>query len=241
VATVALLMAGGRGERMRASGVEVPKPLVPVRGTPLIEHNLRQLLRHGLDEIVVSVPGDGGPIGEYADGRLAAVASAAGARLRVLAEEVPLGNIGCAGLLHGEWDVLAVYADNLTSLDLGDVLRHHGESGAALTLAAHDEPFRLPYGRLEIADGSVVGYSEKPTISVTVCSAVVVLGPDATAVLPPDRPAGLVDLTVDLLRRGLRVSAYRHAAPWVDVNDADGVRRAEALLDEHPALFAWPA
>src|SRR5436305_1018093 len=53
-------MAGGRGERMRASGVAVPKPLVLVRGTPLVEHNLLQLLRHGFDDVVVSVPGAGG-------------------------------------------------------------------------------------------------------------------------------------------------------------------------------------
>ena len=226
---------------MRASGVAVPKPLVLVRGTPLVEHNLRQLLRHGFDDVVVSVPGDGGPIGEYAEGRLSQLASEAGARLRVLAETTPLGNIGCAGLLHGEGDVLTVYADNLTALDLRDVLRHHAESGAALTLAAHDERFRLPYGRLEIEDGRVLGYAEKPTIAVTVCSAVAVLGPDATAALPAGRPAGLVDLTVELLRRGLPVAAYRHDAPWIDVNDGDAVRRAEALLEEHAAAFAWPA
>src|SRR4051812_28872012 len=118
-------MAGGRGERMRASGVALPKPLVLVHGTPLVEHNLLQLLRHGFDDVVVSVPGPGGAVGGYADGRLTELASEAGARLRVLAETTPLGNIGCAGLLDGEGDVLVVYADNLTSLDLRDVVRHH--------------------------------------------------------------------------------------------------------------------
>jgi NDP-sugar pyrophosphorylase family protein len=234
-------MAGGRGERMRASGVDVPKPLVPVRGVALAEHNLRQLLRHGLDDLVVAVPGGDGPVARFAEGRLAELAAEHGARLRVLAEERPLGNIGCAGQLHGEGDVLVVYADNLTTLDLGAVLRHHAESGAALTLAAHDEPFRVPYGRLELADGRVVGYAEKPTIAVTVCSAIAVLGPGATGALPADRPTGLVDLTVELLRRGLPVAAYRHEAPWVDVNDASAVERAEALLDAHAAEFALPA
>jgi NDP-sugar pyrophosphorylase family protein len=233
-------MAGGRGERMRASRIDAPKPLVPVRGVPLIEHGLRQLLRHGLRDIVVAVAGDGGPVATYAERRLAPLASDSGARLRVLAERTPLGNVGCAGMLHGEGDVLMVYADNLTSLNLRDILSHHAESGAALTLAAHDEPLRLPYGRLEIADGRVVGYVEKPTIAVTVCSAIAVLGPAATGVLPGDRPTGLVDLTVELLRRGLPVSAYMHQAPWVDVNDAADVPRAEALLEEHAADFSWP-
>jgi NDP-sugar pyrophosphorylase family protein len=64
-----------------------------------------------------------------------------------------------------------------------------------------------------------------------------VLGRDATALLPDDRPTGLVDLTRELLGRGLHVAAYRHDAPWVDVNDADGVQRAERLLAEHPQAF----
>jgi NDP-mannose synthase len=235
VATVALLMAGGSGARMRASGVDIPKPLVPVGGVPLIEHNLRQLLRHGLEEIVVAVPSHGGPVARYAEGRLTVLASESGAGLRVLAEPVPLGNIGCAGMLHGEGDVLTVYADNLTSLDLRDVVKHHAQSGAVLTLAAHDERFTLPYGRLEIEAERVVGYLEKPSIAVTVSSAVAVLGQAARDLLPADRPTGLVDLTVELLRRDLPVAAYRHAAPWIDVNDADDVRRAEEFLDQHAA------
>jgi NDP-sugar pyrophosphorylase family protein len=232
-------MAGGQGERMRASGIDVAKPLVPVRGVPLVERNLLHLLRQGFKDIVVSVPGDAGPVGSYAEQRLAPLASEAGARFRVLAEQTPLGNIGCAGMLQGEGDVLTVYADNLTSLDLRSVLGHHAESGAALTLAAHEERFRLPYGRLDIAGGRVLGYAEKPTIAVTVCSAVAVLAPAATEVLPADRPTGLADLTLELLRRGLPVSAYEHDAPWVDVNDADGLRRAEDLLEEHAGDFSW--
>jgi NDP-sugar pyrophosphorylase family protein len=240
VATVALLMAGGGGARMRASGVDIPKPLVSVRGVPLIEHNLRRLLRCGLTEIVVAVPSDGGPVAEYAQQRLAVLASQSGAELRVLTEPMPLGNIGCAGMLDGEADVLTVYADNLTSLDLRDVVRYHADSGVALTLAAHEEQFRLPYGRLEITAERVVGYAEKPTIAVTVSSAVTVLAPAARQLLSTDRPTGLADLTEQLLRRGLPVAAYRHRAPWIDVNDADDVRRAEDFLEEHAAEMCHP-
>jgi NDP-sugar pyrophosphorylase family protein len=237
---VALLMAGGRGERMRSSGVDVPKPLVLVRGVPLIERNLRYLLGHGFEDVAVAVAA-GSSVGEYVKEELAPLASAAGARLRVLTEDLPLGNIGAAGMLRGEGDVVTVYADNLTSLDLKQVLNHHVASGAALTLAAHDEPFPLPYGRLDIEDGRVVAYTEKPTLAITVSSAIVVLGPDAVELLPSDRPTGLVDLTGELVRRGLPVSAFRHSALWVDVNDAADVDRAEALLEQHAAEFAWPA
>jgi NDP-sugar pyrophosphorylase family protein len=236
--TVALVMAGGRGERMRASGVETPKPLVAVRGVPLIERNVRQLVRHGFREIVVAVREGDEAVAGYAEERLATVASAAGARLELLVEPAPLGNVGCAAMLPGDDDVLMVYADNLTSLDLGDLVAYHRQTGSPLTLAAHEESFRLPYGRLELADARVVDYAEKPTLELVVCSGIAVLGPVARSVLRPGSTAGLVDLTRELLGRGLAVSAYRHGAAWVDVNDAASLARAEALVDEHgPEVF----
>lgn len=239
--TTALLMAGGSGTRMHASGVRLPKPLVPVRGVPLIERNLHQLLRHGLVEIVVALPAVAPLLADFARERLQPLAAAAGARLRVLAEPVPLGNIGCAGAMQDVADpLLTVYADNLTTLDLRAILGHHADSGAALTLAAHDERFRLPYGRLDIVAGRVTAYREKPTMALTICSAVSVLGAAAMAALPADRPTGLVDLTEELLRRGEIVAAFRHAAGWVDVNDAAALHRAEQLVAAHPAEFAWP-
>jgi NDP-mannose synthase len=231
-------MAGGGGERMRASGVDLPKPLVPVAGVPLIEWNLRALLLHGLDQVVVAVPGCDSAIGGYARDRLAPAATAAGASLRVFTEPTPLGNIGCAGMLRGEGDVLVVFADNITALDLRALLDHHLASGAAMTLASHDEPFQLPYGRIELAGGDqVVAYAEKPELAITVCSGTAVLSPAATALLPSDTPTGMADLARELLRARLPVRAFRHQAPWVDVNDAAAIPRAERLLEQHAAAF----
>jgi NDP-sugar pyrophosphorylase family protein len=106
-----------------------------------------------------------------------------------------------------------------------------------MTLAAHEEPFRLPYGRLTIEADRVAGYEEKPVLPITVCSAVTVLGPVATGLLPQDRPTGLVDLTQLLLERGIPVGVFRHSARWVDVNDAEGIRRAEELVAAYPDDF----
>ncbi len=229
---VALIMAGGRGERMRLSGVDLAKPLVPVLGTTLLERNLRALHRHGFEQVVVSV----------AAGDEEVLALAARLPVEVLVETEPLGNIGSAGRLGAGQDsgpVLVVYADNLTTIDLADIVRQHERDGAALTLAAHDEPFRLPYGRLSLDGDRVTAYDEKPSVDVTVCSAVAVLGPAALALLAAtDGPMGLVDLSNALLRNGERVGAYRHAEPWVDVNDAAGVARAEALVRAHADKFA---
>jgi NDP-sugar pyrophosphorylase family protein len=226
VSVVALIMAGGRGERMRLSGIDVSKPLVPVLGVPLLERNVRHLLQHGLDDIVVSVAADNAEVRAFVQSL----------PVEALVEATPMGNIGCAAELRGRGTVLVLYADNLTTLDLTDVLAVHSDTAAALTLASHDEPFRLPYGRLTLDNDRVTAYEEKPSIAVTVCSAIAVLGPEAVEAI--DGPMGLVDLTNVLLRNGSRVTAYRHDAPWVDVNDVRGVARAEALVREHAGEFA---
>jgi NDP-mannose synthase len=231
-------MAGGRGERMRASGLETAKPLVRVRGATLLEWNLFALLRAGLEQVVVSTPAALPEVGRFVTERLVAPASAAGTRLSVLEEHEPLGNVGCAGLLGDRGgDVLVVYADNLTTLDLAALERHHEADGAALTLAAHEEPFRIPYGELTISDGRVVSYAEKPVRPTVVCSGAAVLGARALASIAPDRPTGLVDLSEGLIRANERVGAFRHSAPWIDVNDAAHLERAEELVAANADAF----
>jgi mannose-1-phosphate guanylyltransferase/phosphomannomutase len=159
--------------------------------------------------------------------------------MTVYAEDPPLGNIGCAGrVAESERSVLAVYADNLTTLPLQAIVAHHVGERAALTLAVHEEPFQVPYGRVGVRNGRVTSYQEKPTFRVPVCSAVTVLGPAALDALPADRPTGLADLTVRLLDRGQPVAAFHHDCAWVDVNDARAVTQAEKLMHSHSAHFS---
>ncbi len=245
---MALVMAGGQGTRMRASGADLPKPLVPVAGAPLLERALFPVLRSGVTEIVVSVPGTIPAIGAFAAGRLTELAEAAGGTVEVYEEQRALGNIGCAAALAGRAErVLVVYADNVTSLDLTALLEEHTRRDAPVTVAVHEHRHRLPYGRLTLdGSGDVTAYEEKPELRSLVCSAVTVLDAAALAVLaahvgdPPGRAAGLVDLFGLVRDSGFRVAAQVHDAPWADVNDAGSIDAAEAVLRGDPtAAETW--
>jgi NDP-sugar pyrophosphorylase family protein len=242
--TTALIMAGGRSERMRRTFGPLAKPLLPVLGAPLVERNLMALLRAGLREVVVAAPAGGDrELEDWAHARGCPLALAAGGELTVMRESRPRGNIGCAGDFHGCTDsLLVVFADNLTTLDLSAVVAGHLTSGAALTLAVHDEPFHMPYGEVETAEDSVTAYVEKPVKHYRVCSAVSVLGPAAMAALHQrqDQTVGLTDLFRMMSAQGLAVRAHHHAAEWIDVNDATALARAEALVADHrPAFDLW--
>jgi NDP-sugar pyrophosphorylase family protein len=242
VRVVALVMAGGRGTRMLESGVSTPKPLVRVAGRRLVEHNVRLLLHWGISDIVIAVSSDrdGALVADTCVRELAPLVQQAGGTLEMLVEPRPLGNIGVAGTLHARADaVLVVFADNLTTLDLAAVTAAHLASTHAMTLAAHEHEFQVPYGQLELERDAVVEYREKPTLRMTVASGVSVLGPAALAALPSDRPTGLVDLTRGLLQTGHGVGTFRHAADWIDVNDAGGVAAAGRLVARNLPLLSW--
>jgi NDP-mannose synthase len=250
---IGVVMAGGSGERMLRSGLSVPKPMVPVLGSPLLERNLGALLRAGVIDLRVVVAAAGRTaeaVRRWQRERGQHLAAAAGARLQVVTEEQPWGNFGfVVPLLVAErLPGLVVYADNLTSLDLAGLLARHHRSGADLTLAVHEQRIQLPYGQVQLEpDGEllrVLGYREKPLLPVTVGSGVCVVGPGLVSALAagPSRPRGVVDAVNEAVGLGLSVLAHPHAAPWVDVNDRSGRAEAEALLRRHPTGFErwWP-
>ncbi len=235
-----LIVAGGAGERMRRSGGLLPKPLVPIRGVSLLERNLLALRRAGLTDLHVAVSAGADGVGEFARSRGREVARALGASLSVITEPRPLGSIGAAAYLGDRTEVVVVNADNLTSLDLQAMLAAHRASGAALTLAVHDQPFPIPFGEVVAQGDRVVAYREKPDLMVQVCSAVSVLGAEALAAFDPGETVGLPAFANRLLTRGCDVRMYRHSAPWIDVNDVAAAERASALVGAHPdQLELW--
>ena len=237
----ALIMAGGSGERMRASGSAIPKPLVEVMGVSLLERNLHQVFAAGFHDVCVSVSNAIPEIGQFVRTRGLQIARAWGATVTLFEEQQPLGNIGCAGRLQGAAShVLVVYADNLTAIDLARLLSEHQDSGAALTLAVHDEPFRLPFGQVYEVGDRIVDYVEKPEHRFAVCSAVSALSDLALRSLPADRPTSISELARGLIAAGAYVRSFRHSAPWIDVNDRSAVARAEALIAAHPDAFTLP-
>jgi NDP-sugar pyrophosphorylase family protein len=242
---VGVIMAGGQGLRMQTSGAQTIKPLVTVLGAPLVERNVMSLIRSGIVDVrvVVATGPRAEPIAVWCVDRGVALLAAAGGRMTVVKEDEPLGNCGGLALAtRGDLaDAVLLFADNLTDLDLASLVRTHRERGAALTLAVHDEPFRLPYGVVDVADGVVTAYREKPTLSVSVSSGVAVASLAARELLAG--PAGLSDLANNCVRAGHAVLAHRHSARWVDVNDTDKIEAAESMIRSAPAAFEvfWPS
>jgi hypothetical protein len=136
--------------------------------------------------------------------------------------------------------VLLTFADNLSAIDLAALLREHERTGAAVSVAAHEEVARLPYGELRVCDGWLTAYREKPERPVLVSSGTYVLGPDALGMISRGERTDVWQLVQRLLGCDAPVRAFRHDAPWVDVNDSSARARAEDLVAAHEeVLECW--
>ena len=237
----AIIMAGGRSERMRAGGCAAHKALRTVLDVPLIEWNVRTLLHFGFRSIHVAVSVDEPElirwVAERGSRLVESMRDVSVATLTTMLENTPLGTIGAARRLPEHVaDAVVVNVDNLTDLDLRAFLAAHRASGAAATVASHEQPFQVPYGRLDIEGDRVTGYAEKPVIPVQVSSGTYVLGRRAIEAIPPDARTDVPWLVESLLARGEHVAPYRHAAAWLDVNDESTLAAAERMIRSR----AWP-
>lgn len=230
----ALLNAGGAGTRM---GAPLPKPLLPVRGLPLIERNLLALLGAGLRELHVVVPASAPALQVWSRTRASVLCHAVGGRLTLHVEAEPRGTAACLSAVRAsDATVLMLYADNMTGLDLARFVAEHAGSGADVSIATHEETFVVPYGRIRADGQRVIAYDEKPALPVTVASGAYLFSPSALESLPDTGRLDAPELVTRRVNAGRLVRIFSHNAPWVDVNDAAALVRAGRLLDAHPAL-----
>jgi mannose-1-phosphate guanylyltransferase/phosphomannomutase len=235
----ALIMAGGRSERMRAGGSAQHKGLRTVLGVPLIECNLRALLWFGFKQLFVAINAQEQPLATWIEERGRAIAESQSATLEMLLETKPLGTIGAVASLPQDIDdAVIVNVDNLTSLDLRQFAQYHREHRAAATIATHAQPFPIPFGMLDLDGQRVVAYREKPELSVSISSGTYVLNRRAIDRVPAGRRLDVPALVDELLQADATVLAYPHREPWIDVNDETALAHAQQLFSLD--VNRWP-
>jgi NDP-mannose synthase len=227
---VGLIMAGGKSTRMRAGGCSTHKALRIVRGLTLLEHNLQNMLRFGFREIRVAISDSEVELSTWFASKKLEVARTTGVALQIIREKTPLGTIGAARHLAGlGQNVIVVNVDNLCDLNLCALLDFHVNESAALTIATHDEMFRIPFGHIKRDHDRLIEYREKPSLAVTISSGIYVLHPRAMLHIPASGSTDVPTLVKRLVDSGELVACYQHATSWIDVNDEGTLAEAELL------------
>jgi NDP-mannose synthase len=211
----ALILAGGRGQRLEPFTTVFPKPLAPVGEMPIIEVVMRQLAAAGFDDAVVSIGYLGWLIRAYLD----TIGGIPGLRLEWLEEETPLGTVGPAGLLaNRDEPVLTTNADILSDLDHRAFTEFFLRERPAMAVAVAPREQQVEFGVLQTDErGDVQAWVEKPR-SVHLCSmGVNWLGPQALAAIEPGERLDIPDLVQRLVERGERVATWQWTGYWRDI------------------------
>ena len=221
--TWAVVMAGGRGVRLRPLTETVPKPMLRVAGRPILERIVLHLVGHGIARIHLAIGYLGERIEEhFADG------SRFGARISYLREEEPLGTGGALGLLPElpREPLLVMNGDLVTQADLGALLDVHAARGDVATIGVRRYVHAVPFGCVERAGDRIVGLEEKPTLTREVNTGIYALAPGLVARVERGRPIGMPDLISDALARGEPVGAFEIEDDWIDVGQREQLDRA---------------
>jgi dTDP-glucose pyrophosphorylase len=224
----AVVMAGGRGERLMPLTDDIPKPMLKVAGRPILERIVLHLVGHGIREIYLSIHYLADVIERhFGDG------AAFGCDIRYLREDEPRGTAGALALLPAIPDepVVVMNGDLLTQFDVGDMIDRHQDSHAVMTIGVARYLHQVPFGCLEVdADGGVVSIEEKPTMARTINSGIYVIDPSVLARVPRDRPSTLPALVEDTLERGGLVRAYDIDDDWLDIGRREELARARGAI-----------
>jgi NDP-sugar pyrophosphorylase family protein len=230
----AVILAGGKGTRLRPYTVVLPKPLMPVGEYPILEVVIRQLATCGFERITLAVNHQAEIIKAFFGD---------GARWKVhidySLEDQPLGTMGPLRLIKDlPANFLVMNGDILTDLDYAEFHIAHVQGNHQFTISSHARENKIDYGVLETDERSALrDFHEKPTTRYEVSMGVYMLSRNVLAYIPPDRPYGFDDLMKDLLAARQTVIVRRFEGYWLDIGRQDDYAQAIEEFGSMKARF----
>ncbi len=225
----AVILAGGRGSRLAPFTSVIPKPLLPVGETPILEIIIRQLAAAGFDHITLTL----GYMSTYFHAFVAQHRSLSRlARIDFVEEEKPTGTAGSLASVPGlRGTFLVMNGDILTSLDYPALLAHHHAQKGVLTIGMHAKDIKIDLGVIQTdAAGQVTGYIEKPTLSYGVSMGIYVYSEEALARIAPGEYLDFPSLVLQLLADGKKVATYATDATWLDLGRVEDLQRTSEIF-----------
>jgi dTDP-glucose pyrophosphorylase len=220
----AVIMAGGRGQRLQPLTDATPKPLLKVGDKPIMEHNLNRLAMFGIDDFWVSVK----YLGEQIEAYFGA-GKEKNINIEYVWENIPLGTIGAvAQISNFKHDyVLVTNSDILTNIDYEQFFLEFIKQGADLAVLSIPYQVKIPYAVLETINGTVKSFNEKPTYTYYSNGGIYLMKRDMLKHIPKDTFFNATDLMDVLLKSDLKVISYPFVGYWLDVGKHEDFEKAQ--------------
>jgi len=220
-----VIMAGGRGERLKPLTDNTPKPLLEIGGKPIIERNIDRLASFGVKNFFLSVNYLAEQIEKYfGDG------AAKNISMNYVHESNPLGTIGAAGTItdfKNEF-VLVLNSDLLTNIDFEEFFLQFKNQNADFSIATIPYNVNVPYAILELSDKSqIMSLKEKPTYTYFANAGIYLVKKNLLQLIPQGKKFDATDLIELLIQENKKVVSFPILSYWLDIGNMDDYRRAQ--------------
>ena len=222
----AVLMAGGKGERLRPLTEKTPKPLLPVGGKAIIDHNIDRLISYGVQHISVTV----NYLKEQIEEHFAQPHN--GVQVQTVREPKFLGTIGSIKFVKEFYNdtVLVMNSDVFTNINLEDFYLHFIEHNAVMSVAAIPYTVSVPYGIFDLDGRNINGLIEKPTYNYYANAGIYLIKREALDEIPEDTFFHSTDLIEKLISENKKVIRFPLNGTWIDIGNPQEYQKANELI-----------
>lgn len=228
-----VIMAGGRGIRLRPHTETCPKPMLEIAGKPILEHIINRAKSEGFKRFILSINYLGHIIEQYfGDGE------GFGVHISYLRESSPLGTAGSLSLLEKKPNLpfVVTNGDVITDIQYGDLLEFHNRHSAEATMAVRQHEWQHPFGVVQMRGLEIVGFEEKPITRSHINAGIYVLSPSVITYLAKAEPCDMPTIFQRLKTDGLKTIAYPMHEPWLDVGRPEDLAKA---LDLNNGMYPY--
>lgn len=223
----AMIMAGGRGERLRPLTDKTPKPMLPLGIKPIIEHNIDRLISYGIEKIYISVKYLGEQIEEYfGDG------SSKGIQIEYVWEDQPLGTAGALAMVEkfNTKHILLMNSDLFTDADFEDLYLNTISQKAGMGVATVPYTTKVPYGIFTTNENQVTGLKEKPIYTNYANAGIYILNTSVLNKIPRNTFYNITDLMEQLIAENQTVIHNPIVGYWIDIGQHQDYKNAQEIV-----------
>lgn len=223
----AVIMAGGKGERLRPLTDKTPKPMLPLGGKPIIEHNIDRLISYGIETITITVRYLSDQIINYfGDG------SSKGISINYIIEDEPLGTIGCmAQIRQIEHEaILILNSDIFTNLDFEDFFLTFVNENADMAVASIPYSVDIPYAIMELNENCITSFKEKPKNTYYANAGIYLIKKEIINLIPENSFYNATDLMDSIILNHRKLIHSPITGYWIDIGKHDDYNKAKEII-----------
>jgi dTDP-glucose pyrophosphorylase len=222
-----VIMAGGRGKRLSPLTDNLPKPMLPLGGKPIIQHNLERIASYGVKNVFISVKYLSEKIENYFGN-----GEALGLNIEYIHEDRPLGTAGALSRIpKSENDYLMVMnSDLLTDVDLERMYLKLKNSNADMSIATTDYQVDIPYAILDMEGEQVIGFKEKPSYTYYSNAGIYMMKEGLIDMIPKDEFFDMTDLMDNVMKNGGKIVTSLILGYWLDIGKKEDYEKAKDLV-----------